>query len=414
VFTKLINEKQLTQHAKARVNMKNSEAADNPSPSRYRWVVLFTAFLAFVAYAFALQEAPPLIPSIIGEFGISNAQAGLVMSIVLVPGIFLSLPAGVLVNKYSARRLGLAALSVVITSSFLILMANSFAVVLAGRFILGLGGAIIVATAPAVIAQWFVKEELGKAMGVFGVNMPFATILAFPTASMLMDLGYGWRFPFYISLVWGIIVAVIFALVVKEGPFARQDRTMTTRVAVGNVEIWKVGFVWLFFNAAALSFVTWAPTLFERFQDVPKVEASFFASLLMWAAIFFVPVFGYLSDRLGRRKFFAVLGAVLMTLAFASIAYTSNFALVASILALGISAAMIPPIVSALPAEILGSNLAGLGFGVTGMCMNIGGAVAQPFVGFMLDFTQSYVYCLLGMAGLSAIGAVVAFLLKTR
>ncbi|MGQ9565425.1 MAG: MFS transporter [Candidatus Bathyarchaeales archaeon] len=393
--------------------MKNSEAAHN-QPSSYRWFVLFTAFLVFVAYAFALQEAPPLIPSIIDEFGISNAQAGLIMSIVLVPGIFLSLPAGFFVNKYGARRLGLAALSAVIVSSFLIIMANSFVVLLAGRFTLGLGGAFIVATAPAVIAQWFAKEELGKAMGIFGVNMPFATILAFPTASMLIDLGYGWRFPFYFSLVFGIIVAVVFALVVKEGPFARQDKPMTSRAAIGNVEIWKVGLVWLFFNAAALSFVTWAPTLFETFQSIPKVEASFFASLLMWAAIFFVPIYGYLSDRFGRRKFFAVLGAVLMTFAFMSLAYTPNFALVASILALGISAAMIPPIVSALPAEILGSNLAGLGFGVTGMCMNIGGAVAQPFVGFMLDFTQSYAYCLLGMAGLSAAGAVVAFLLKTR
>jgi len=394
------------------LNMNALESVDERR--EYRWAVLFASFFAFVAYAFALQEAPPLIPSIIEEFSISNAEAGLITAVVLVPGIFLSLPAGVFVGKYGVRRVSLVSLVVVIMGSLATATANSFLMLLAGRFILGLGGTFIVAAAPALIVQWFGKEDLGKAMGIFGVNMPFATILAFPTASVLRDLGYGWRFPFYVGLVVGIAATVVFALVAKEGPFLQQKRVTGTRQAVGNVEVWKVGLVWLFFNASALSFVFWAPTLFEGFQGVSRVEASLFASLLMWAAVFCVPMWGYLSDRTGRRKSFTVLGAIIMTLAFVAIAYTSNLALVASILALGVAAAMIPPVVSALPAEILGPSLASLGFGITGVCMNIGGAVAQPFVGSLVDSTQSYAVSVLGMASLSAAGAIVAFLLKTR
>ena len=243
--------------------------------------------------------------------------------------------------------------------------------------------------------------------------MPFATAIAFPSASVLM-LAYGWRFPFYISLTIGITATVVFTALVKEGPFAEHKMKASTRRAIGNFEIWKVGLVWLFFNAAALSFTTWAPTLFEKFQNMPQVQASFSASLLMWTAILFVPFYGYMSDRTGKRKPFAILGSFLMTLAFIALAFTSNLALIASILALGITAAMVPPIVSTLPVEILGPNLASVGFGITGTCSNIGIAFAQPLVGLLLDITNSYTLCLLGIAALSAVGAIVAYTSKTN
>jgi len=381
---------------------------------QYRWAVLFASFYAFVAYAFAFQTAPPLISSIKLEFNILlDVEAALIMSMVLVPGIFLSLPAGFFVKKYGVRRIGFAALVCVVLGCFMTATANSFIMLLAGRLILGVGGAFIITNTPAVIAQWFPREELGKAMGIYGINMPLATIIALPSASVFM-LAYGWRFPFYIGSAVGITAIAVFVAVVREGPFAGHERRARIGQAIGNFEIWKVGLVWLFFNAAALSFTTWAPKLFETYKGMPKVHASFLASLLMWGAIVCVPIYGWLSDRTGRRRSFAVAGSLLMMLAFVALAYTSNMALVVSIIALGVTAAMVPPITSALPAEILGPTLASIGFGITGICSNLGAASAQPLVGFLLDATESYTFCLLGMAALSAIGAIVAYTLKTN
>ena len=381
---------------------------------RYRWAVLFASFYAFVAFAFAFQEVPPLIEPIMDEFTqITHAEAGLLMSIVLVPGIFLSLPAGLFGERYGVRRVGFASLVCIALSCLVTATANSFIMLLAGRLILGVGGTFVITTTPAIIAQWFTREELGKAMGIYGTNMPFATVIAFSSASISRQ-AYSWRFPFYISLAVGITAAAVFVVVVKEGPFAEHKRRASMRQAIGNLEVWKVGLVWLFFNAAVLSFTTWAPKLFESYQGMHEVYASFLPSLLMWAAILCVPFYGWMSDRTGRRRPFAIIGSLLMTLAFVASAYTSNLALVASILALGVTAAMVPPIASALPAEILGPSLASVGFGITGICLNLGAASAQPLVGFLLDVTESYTLCLLGMAALSAVGAIVAYTLKTN
>ena len=87
---------------------------------RYRWAILFACFYAYVAFAFALQQGPPLIPYFIEEFEISHAEAGLVMSAVLVPGVFLSLPAGLFVERYGVKRMGFASLVCIVLARALI------------------------------------------------------------------------------------------------------------------------------------------------------------------------------------------------------------------------------------------------------------------------------------------------------
>ena len=380
---------------------------------RYRWLVLAVSFLSFVAYAFPFQEAPPLIPLIIDEFKVSHAEAGLLMSLVLIPGIFLSLPSGLLLSRYGVRKVGLLSLIAVVLGSLITATASSFLIVLAGRLILGIGGTFAITATSVIIAQWFPRKDLGKAMGIFAVNMPLSVIVAFPTASIL-GLTYGWRFPFYVGLVIGVAAVVSFAVVIKEGPFAQQKARWTMGEALRNFEIWKVGLIWMFFQAAALSFITWSPTLLEAFQNVPKIQASFLATLIMWVSLFCVPVYGYLSDRAGKLKLFIIVGGPLMASAYLVLAFTPSPLLAASILLIGITSATIPPIVAILPPEVLGPRMAGVGFGVTGMCASIGGALAQPLIGFILDSTRSYVLCFLWMALFPAFAAIVAYTLRTR
>jgi MFS family permease len=380
--------------------------------SRYRWLVLAVCLFAFVAYAFSFQLAPPLMTSIKNAFNVtSDAQTALVMSVVLVPGIFLSIPAGSWVGTYGVKRVGTLSLVAVVVGDLVTAFAYSDVVLLVGRLLVGIGGTFVMTVTPAIIAQWFTKKDLGKAMGIFGVNMPLAAVIAFPTAGSLL-LVFDWRFPFYVGLILGIAATIAYLAVVKEGPNADHGARGSVREAFGNVEILKIGIMWLFFNAAALSFTTWGDALFESFRSIPKLDAVFLASLLMWCAVFFVPVYGCLSDRVHRRKPFIVLGFVLMTMAFVLVGFTSDMALVASILFAGVAAAMIPAVQSALTAEVMRPSLLTIGFGITGTCLNIGAALAQPVIGFVRDATQSYTPCLLAIAALSAVGAMVAMTLK--
>ena len=380
---------------------------------RLKWAVLLSSLLAFVAYAFGFQVVPPLMTAIVKEFGVSNAEAGLLMSFVLLPGIILSIPVSIAMERYGARITGGVALVCVVISSFLTATVNSFVALLIARLILGIGGSLILIVTPAIVPQWFSKEELGRAMGIFTISMPLATIVAFPTAGTLA-VTYGWRSAFYVSLAIGVVATAIYVLIVRDGPMSTRSSGFSGLSAFKNAEVWKVGIIWLFFNGAMLSFNTWAPTLLTIYKGFTPVEASFYASLLSLIALFAVPIYGTLSDRLGKRKVFIVTGAALLCLTEVAAAYSSGFILIACIVAIGLASAMMPGTIQTLPSEILGPSRAGVGFAVLGICGNIGIAATQPLAGVILDSTGSYSLSVLSMALFAALCCGSALLVKAK
>lgn len=385
--------------------------------SRFRWVVLLCSFYAFVAYAFVFQAVPPLIDVLMEQFNIASAaQAGLLMTVVVVPGIFLSLPAGLIADKYGVKGVGVASIALTTVGSLVAAIAGSFPILLLGRLILGIGGAFLVTSLPVAIAQWFSREELGKAMGFYGTNMPVATIAAFLAASLLLLFFDDWRQIFLAGAILAGTAVAFFILLVREGPLAKnqnQERVPLGR-ALQSLELWKAGLVWLLFQVTAISFLSWAPSVFHNYKGLDLVYASTLASVLMLAAIPFVPFFGWLSDRIRRRKLFLVAGPFLMALALVSSAYTAGIGLVVSVAFLGFAAAMVPSAVSALPVEILDPEVVGIGFGVMAACLNIGVSLAAPLFGYIFDSTGSLEVSFAGIAVFSVVGGIVALTLKTR
>ena len=376
----------------------------------YRWVILLVTLLAFVAFAFSFQILPPLIPSILREFSISNSDAGWLMSAVLVPGLLLGVFISNIIRRLRAKKTILLSLTLVILGALISSAANSYSILLLGRLILGLGGAIILPTTPSIISQWFEKEELGKAMGIFAVNMPLATIFALPLAGTL-SIGAGWRYAFYLSAAIAIAITLTFAALFKEKPIS-YEKDNSIQKALGNIEIWKVAIIWLLFQASMLSFVTWAPALLERFQGMAKVEASFTTSILSWVSLILVPIYGALSDRLRKRKLFFILGFTLMTLMLIIISLNSGPTIIITFLALGAASSMIPPIVQTMPSEILGPDMASVGFGVLTILGNIGPILAPPLIGYVLDSTNSYFYSIVILAVLTVFGTILGLLLN--
>lgn len=143
-----------------------------------KWLMFAVSLLAVFSFLFAMQSLPPVIPQVMGEFNLSHAETSLLMSLVALPTIFLSLPAGILTVKWGPRRVGGPSLVLATTGALTTYLANSFLMLGIGRFVLGIGGAFVSVSAFSVVPQWFSKGELGKAMGIYAINMPIATVIA--------------------------------------------------------------------------------------------------------------------------------------------------------------------------------------------------------------------------------------------
>lgn len=378
--------------------------------------MLCASFFAFVAFALVFQMMPPLLKTVEYDFGISDTTSGLLMSVVMVPGIFLALPFGLLVNKYGVRLFGFLSTILVALGSLSTALANSFATALLGRFILGVGAAFIIVGTPTVIPQWFSREDVGKAMGIFSANMPLGTILAFPTATVLMQ-NFDWHYPFYVGTAVALLAAIVFVIVVRQGPLKGESRAIGVgeiKRAVRNVEVWKASLVWMFFNTSAIAFLSEAPKLFQIFKHLQPLDASLLASVLMYAAIMFVPVFGWASDKSGRRKPFMVTGSILLALSLNATAYAFDFTLLLSVIILGIAAATVPPLVMVVTVESLPPDLAGTGFSIVTLCQNIGITLSAPVAGYIIQTTGSLQLTFFGISLFAFAGAVTALTLKTK
>ena len=379
-------------------------------------MVLFAAFFAFVVWAFVFQLVPPLLGTLRDDFRVDPTQSSLLMSMVVIPGILLALPAGLIVNRHGFRLLGFLSIVSVAAGSLITAVAGTFPVALTGRFILGVGGAFLIVGAPTIIPQWFPRRELGKAMGIYGVNMPVATIVAFPTATILAQ-SFGWRCPFYVGTAVSLTCAAAFALTVREGPLKGEYQPVSmeeVRRAAASTEVWKTSIVWLFFETVALAYLTWTPQWFNTVKGFEPLYASILASLLMVFAIFFVPVFGWTSDRLGRRKPIIVAGLILMALSLIAIAYATGFALLFSVGLLGVSASMTPALVMVIITQNLPLRLSGTGFGVLTLCQNLGISLGPPVAGYLMQTTQSLILTFSGISLFAFAGAVTALTIRTK
>ena len=139
---------------------------------------------------------------------------------------------------------------------------------------------------PTFIPQWFERREMGRATGVYSVGMQIATTSAFFAAPVLAQ-SFGWQSLFYIGFVVSMVSAVLFLLMVKEGPLKGSLFSEYSEVghAIMKGEVWKISFVWMFFSMASLGFLTWAPKLFVMFKNLTPVSASILSSGLMIAYI---------------------------------------------------------------------------------------------------------------------------------
>ena len=359
-----------------------------------------------------MQAVPPLLPHIMEEYGLTHTIASMLMLLVALPGVFTSVLGGILVDRYGAKNLVSIGLALVCVGDLLSAYPALFVVMEVGRLVLGVGGALTVVSAMALVSQWFSQEERGLAMGIFGINMPLATIFSFNLLGALGSM-YSWRLSVLTSLGVSIAILFIWMAGAREKRTLKKNKSSKLSFNSGNRQIWLLGLAWATFNMAAISFTTWGPKLFEDFWMLVSSRANLLASMIMIGALI-TPLTGYISDRLGRRKILIISSAFGMAVLLFLLPFFSGSTLFLLIALLGLVAAFLPPSIFALPAEILDQDSIGLGYGILNSCVNIGIITGPLLTGALIDLTGNVTIVFWVMALFAAVTFSFTLALKTR
>jgi predicted MFS family arabinose efflux permease len=382
----------------------------------YRWKILVVAYLISFTFGLTLQSVPPVLSLLIREFGLTHTEAGLTMSLFALPMVFLSIPAGLLADRYGPRSVGLVAFLVAVVGGLLSALSQSFAVLLAGRALTGIGVFTLVLIAPQLVSQWFLGKELGMAMGIWNTAFPLGTILSLVTMGSIGQ-ALGWRAPMLIAVGVAVLAMFVFGLLARPAPLtadrARHQGSFRSAIIRAGLPIWLVGAAWLFFNASTLSFMAFGPDYFQS-VGYAVAKAGLFSSMMLWGALVVAPAVGLLLDRGWRAEALICAGA--LGLALALFLIPTNPSLVVPILVLtAVVNSFIVVSIFALPPTLLEPSLLGLGYGILATCLNIGTTLGPLVAGLARDLSGSYTTSFWAMAVMAVlISASTVPLIVTR
>jgi MFS family permease len=368
-----------------------------------------------LGFAFTFQSLPPVLTLVAEELRLTHAEAGLLMSLFSLPTIFLGILAGVLSDRLGPFKIGVISLILMTLGALMFAVSGTLVYAGLGRVVAGVGAATISIVAAQTLSLWFRGREVGTAMGIYNTAMPVGTIVCFTTFGRLGE-SLGWRMPIFITATIGVVGLAAFLILYKPAPnpppriTLEKEGLLSGLLKVG-VPLWLVGFCWMWFNAAIISFSTFAPDFFVS-KGYSIGFAGFLASLLMWGSLGLSPIIGRLMDKVGNNDLFIGAGGAILATAIYLVTRSSDFLFPMVVMAVAV--AFIPAPVFASPLKVLKPKHLGLGFGILSAFSSIGVLFGPYVAGLVRDKTGSYETSFVFLSTLAVLVTVTAIILRIQ
>ncbi|MDH4163807.1 MAG: MFS transporter [Nitrospirota bacterium] len=346
------------------------------------WLILAAVYLTNLDFVLLFQSIPPIFELIRAEISVGSSELGLLMGAFALPGIFISIPGGILMDKLGPVKTGSACAILMLMGNTITAVSGGFPMMVVGRIISGVGSMALAVLAPQILANNFRAETIGRALGVLNTSVPIGTILS------LNIMGYvghaaGWRGSLWLCNVLTIAIFIFFIVVINsENAGLVQERRQNEERSKFGCKIWLLGLSWLLFNAACISFIAFSKGYFLSLNK-SEHAADFMASSIMIGSVFLPPIVGIAIDRLKFKSPFVIIGGVVMSVVFF---YFNDFQTIElSIGILTCAAGVVPAAIFTLVPDSMPAERLGLGFGILSTCLNIGNAFGPSVTGVAID-----------------------------
>lgn len=401
-----------------------------PEPSRfYRWMVLVFLSLAMFGSYYAYDALSPLADVLKQQLGFSDSNIGLLQAIYSFPNIFTVVIGGLIIDRIGLRKslmmfgiLCLAGPAVTAASGTLWVMA-------AGRLVFGMGAESLNVAVTAALARWFKGKELSFAFGINLTICRLGTFAALNSPTWARNAYAYWRWPFLIALGFSVLcvlgVVVYWAMEIHAEKNYHLGEASTDKVVLGDlfkfgVSYWFIVALCVTFYSAIFPFQTFAVKFFIEAHGTSREFGGFLSSMLTVFAMVFTPLFGLLTDRVGKRALMMMGGSLLLIPVYLMMAYT-HINLYVPMAMMGVAFSLIPAVMWPSVAYIVDQAKLGTAYGLMTMIQNIGLFGFNLLIGWANDFSHAsagnpagyrlgmWIFSILGF-----LGVFFAFLLHER
>lgn len=279
---------------------------------RYQNPVLvgIVLLISGISAAMIQYKVPTIMTNLMGLFSMDASTASWLMSIFTLVSIFVALPAGALAQRFGAKRMLIIACGIAIAGSLIGLASDTSPMLIASRAVEGAALTILTTCGPIIVQQNVSPDKVGTSMGIWGIW----GCLGSTVAAVLTPTVFGmWGFD-GLWIAFAVVTAVAAVLVLV---FIRKPAQMSVAVEAQDAVTQPVRKpryrdifskdMFLFFgafvvyNICMLAILAFVPTILQM-QGFDATLSGIISTAPMLLSIISSPLFGVISDKIGRNK----------------------------------------------------------------------------------------------------------------
>ncbi|ROL70708.1 MFS transporter [Pseudomonas vranovensis] len=358
---------------------------------RYAWIVFALTFGLLISDYMSRQVLNAVFPLLKAEWALSDSQLGLLSGIVALMVGLLTFPLSLLADRFGRIR-SLVLMAVLWSLATLgCALADNYPQMFAARFLVGVGEAAYGSVGIAVVVAVFPRDMRATLAGAFMAGGMFGSVLGMALGG-LMAQHFGWRWAFAAMALFGLLLALLYPMIVKEAKIAPQRVNAACKVARPLHTLYGSRSVIAAYVGSGLQLfvggtvIVWMPSYLNRYYAMGTDQAGVVAAIIVLCSGIGMILCAMLCDRLGRqrpdRKISLAIGyclgsCLLLSLAFALPSGTAQLVLIC--LGMMVAAGTNGPS-SAMVANLTHYSVHGTAFATLTLANNLLGLATGPLI----------------------------------
>lgn len=379
----------------------NIETSTASTPRLYAWCVFALSFGLLISDYMSRQVLNAIFPLLKSEWALSDSQLGLLSGIVGLMVGLLTVPMSIMADRWGRVR------SLVLMAAIWSLatlgsgFAQNYQHMLLARALVGIGEAAYASVGVAVVLSVFPKQMRATLISTFMAGAMFGSVLGMALGGIIAE-HLGWRSAFIVMAIFGLTLAIIYPLVVKETRLGNYGKVVDQSAEANGKSPLRslyssrsvisayIGSGLQMFIGASL--IAWLPSYLNRYYHMGTDQAGMISAILILTGGAGMILCGILSDRLCRRaperKIFLAAAYCLMTSILLSVAMLlppGVVQLVVIALAMLVVTGTFGP-AGAVIANLTHPSVHGTAFAILALANNLLGQAPGPYVtGLLAD-----------------------------
>ncbi len=380
----------------------------------------FAVVSIFFLYEFVARIEPSLASGEIADwFGLTNGGFGTLSSVFFWIYAPMQLVVGLVLDRYGPRRFVLPA--ILVLSAGIALFAATSNPLLAGigRLLTGLGASFAFVSSLYVVNHWFAPSRFAVLSGAVNAIGMLGTAIGAVALTGIIEAA-GWRNVFFASATIGVVLffAAVFLLRDAEELAAEtQPFLAPLKCVVRETRVWWIAILGaLYYMPVNVFGGLWGEAELTTDHNLTAVNAETAVSMIFWGMAAGSMAAGWVSDRLGNRKWIVVSNAALAAVFYSAAIYSDSVSpiFISTMLFMGGLMGGAQMLTFAMAKEGHAKDVSGTVIAFTNM-IGIGGAlIFQPLTGLIIDMNDGVFGTALLMIPLSLLASAVMALALTE